>query len=208
MMRHEAKPSPRPLERALEAAYGHYNGWRETDMQFQISRIEGLRPRGLDIVHGSGRLLIVENSDLESERIVAKNLGAQAILKRSRHEGIISTYRIPKDARLLVKTLRQAPFVDPYMEHLALRAGTFMHNLAELDPGLFGITIENVAITHDGKDSSRDDVVLTVVPPLMPMHAASTVTPEQIVGKAAPYLQGDQIGYFEDGLRGQNHAAH
>jgi hypothetical protein len=202
MAHHESYSAPRPLERALETAYDRFPGWKETDMQFQVGRIEGAPVWGLDIVHDHKRLLIAEGSNTFSERLIKQKMGPGAVLKSSKTGDGLVIYNVPQGSRLLVKTFRQAPYTRPYMDKLAVRSGNFLRDLSRLDPGLFGITIERIAITHDGGEGKNDDTELTVVPPLLAPDEAQPVSMDEIVRQASLYFQEGQIEKLIDGLNG------
>jgi hypothetical protein len=153
--------------RAIQETY--LTGSKPTDMQFNIGRIEGRAPRGLDVIYpGSGeRHYVTRGSSLEAERALAGNK-LLAVLGRASIEGLpedISVYEVPKGARLLIKTLKTAPYAPRYMQRLAESAGRMLHELQELSPDMFGIRLTDIGVGHNGAND-EDDARLFVVPPL------------------------------------------
>jgi hypothetical protein len=165
---HEAPHPPQPLEAALTTAHNRFPGFFETDMQFNVGRIEGVAARGLDIFTDQGRYLVTEHSDPAAEARIAQSFGTQAVLSRIFEERATSVYEVPKGSRLLLKTLRRSPYSERYTHHLAGKLGRFLRSLRTIDDSLFGgVDVTMVAVTHDGEDApSHDDIYLTVVPPV------------------------------------------
>lgn len=137
-------------------------------MQFNIARIEGQPRRGYDLINrlNGDRKLWVPDSDTEAESTVRAKLGSHAVLAGTPvSDGIV--YEVPAGTRSLRKTLKTSPYEKAYMQRLSERAHEFLQTLAKLDTNRFGITVDTLAISHNGHDDS-DDAYLCAVPPLLP----------------------------------------
>jgi hypothetical protein len=211
----EQGPPPPHIAEARQFAEAQFSDFREADMQFNIGRVEGSPPRGLDIIVGRGeetsRYYVTQGTDLSSEANVLTTLGHGAVLMPTRHDSKsdVTIYRVPKGARLIGKTLHQAPYNPDYMNRLSYRFGTFMSKLRRLDTGLFGISLLDVAVTHEA-EGSRDgragdvSIELAVVPPLAAADQLPGVSDEELVNNSSWIFATDaQREYFQKGLRGE-----
>lgn len=172
-------------------------------MQYNISRIEGQPPRGFDQVIDGRRQLITEGSDKASEQRIVAAMGSTSVLPRREEVNGHLVYDVPFGTRLLIKTLIQSPYSERYMRRLAASAGDFMRRLRQLDPGLFGIQLEHIAITHNA-GTREDDTALTVVPPVLPAGQAEPQSDEAILGHVHEQhlMDPELIPPFANGLKG------
>lgn len=143
-------------------------GYKLTDMQFNIGRIEGGLVRGYDLINPATneRVYVTSAGSEEAEERVRSVLGHHSILAATERTSDYAVYDLSKGARLLVKTLEQGPYSHAYMQRLATRAFAFMEALDSIDDRAFGLDSNSIAITHNG-DAEEDDVHLTVIPPLL-----------------------------------------
>ncbi len=138
------------------------------DMLYNIGRFEGGKARGLDVINGSTdrREYFTLPADFEAENLIKSKLGEAAILPYVRDENGYSVYAVSVGARPLKKTLDTKPYSSAYMNKLDNIAKQFMDKLKRLDPNKFGVTIESIAIVHNGGVQDSDDAYLTIVPPV------------------------------------------
>jgi hypothetical protein len=143
-------------------------GYKNTDMQFNIGRVEGGPTRGYDLIDPvtKNRVYVTGPSDENSEDMVRAALGEHSVLEPTERTSDYTVYAVPHGSLLLEKTLQQGPYRIPYMQKLAVRSFLFMEGLNKLDPHAFGIDGNSIALTHNG-EAEEDDVHLTVVPPLL-----------------------------------------
>lgn len=154
--------SPKPLPDLDPTRY------RPVDMLFNIGRIAGKTARGLDVIdlNTKERIYVTEPADYEAEDRIRALMGRTAILSTKRKTDDYSVYKVPIGTRLLVKTLEVAPYSPAYMYKLESRALHLLRDLASLDPNRYGITIDDIAIAHNGSEEGPDDTYLTIVPPV------------------------------------------
>jgi len=178
---------------------------RPVDMQFNIGRLEGMPERGLDIIEPDGtRHYLIEGSDIESETLVKKNLGNAAVLRLRRMVNGVYIYDVPEGSRMLAKSFRQAPYIEDYVNREAFRTGQFIQKLRSLDKGLFGLTVQDVAITYGVPDLvNQDDVILTVIPPLKKAGVTPAVTDDMLARQTDWFFNKDQLENFMNGVRGE-----
>ena len=150
------------------------SGYRETDMQFNIARIEGssTNKKRIDLVNPfiHDRVLIAQEGDPDSENLILRELGSHALFNQI--EQVVpnfNIYQISSSSRLAIKTLRSSPYSPDYMRVLESRVNQFLGRLGLLDENSFGITINDIAITHNGSDYEDDDIHFTIVPPISPL---------------------------------------
>jgi hypothetical protein len=178
------------LNRLEQYAADLFGRYEITDSQFNIGGLEGSPLRGLDIIDPSSgdRYYITSGSDHTAEAELSKKFGRTAVFgDASLSEADL--YEIPLGARLLVKTLRQAPYSEHYMQRMAFNAGQFMRRLNQFDASMFGIKIENIAILTDDDITSEvgDDVVLVVVPPMVKSNPPVGI--EQVYESGKRFMQ-------------------
>ncbi len=182
-----------------------FKHYQPTDMQFNIGRLEGGPLRGYDLVNpvSRERILLARDSSIDSERLVRLRLGRLAIPPRMPKLHPYDSYDIyymPFGARLLIKTLRAAPYNPDYMANVTDRVGVFMRRLHQLDPGLFGLTLTTIAVGHDIEDGERDDVALMVVPPLAAPGQAEALEPLEVAALTLPLLASELRAAFMQGF--------
>ncbi len=192
-------------EHLSSAAHNLFPGSIPVDMQFNIGRLEGMPERGLDIVDpGNVRHYVCEGSDIESETLVKKNLGGAAILRLRGIENEMYIYDVPEGSLMLAKFFRQAPYTEEYVNRQAYRTGQFIKRLRSLDKGVFGLTVQDIAVTYGTPDRRNlDDVNLTVVPPLKRMGSVPAVTDEMLAMQTAWFFKKSHLENFLQGLRSE-----
>ena len=144
------------------------NRFHTVDMLFNIGRIVGRAARGLDVIdlQTRERVYVTRPADHRAEDLIRKRMDPTAILYTKQDTDQFSMYKVPIGTRLLVKTLEVAPYNPAYMDRLEMRALRLLKDLSRLDPQRFGITIDDLAIAHNGTEDGPDDTYLTIVPPL------------------------------------------
>ena len=144
------------------------NNYSSVDMIYNIGRIEGKNFRGFDAIDliTNDRVYITKDSNLQIENDIRQKIGSKAVLELKEQNGAYGIYKVPLGARLLTRTLEISPYNIDYMNMLRTRASEFLRKLNSLDEHAFGITIEHLAIAHNGLDDGPDDTYLTVVPPI------------------------------------------
>lgn len=165
---------PNELHPLLNAvAEQHFPGFKETDMQFNIGRMEGYSYRGLDLINPltRERVYLTGHSSEEATEMIRRRLG-DIVLPQTRtahapYEGAeVDVYGVQPGTHSLIKTLRQSPYDgDVYAAKLARSAGRLLKEIYKLDKGMFGIYLESIAVSHSD-DWETDDAKLIVVPPL------------------------------------------
>ncbi|MCA9337429.1 hypothetical protein KC951_01835 [Candidatus Saccharibacteria bacterium] len=146
-----------------------------TDAQFSIARYRG-ETRGFDLIdpRSRRRLYLTVGSSEEAEAWVARSvpgISLEQAVEVQPHPSqqidghVPQVYRVPEGTRLLIKTLDQSPYHAAYMRRIGHAAGALLRKLHRLDPGQFGIGLDNIALTHNGGDN-QDDSELRIVPPL------------------------------------------
>ena len=164
----------------------NFPGFRQTDAQFSISGPNATR-RGIDIInpHTKERLYLTQGSDVVSESIldnyfVRRNIGA-SVLQLAEDGGSavssgnnLQTYVVPSGARLLAPSLKDPAYNELYLARLSHRIGTVMKSIQKLDPGLYGIDLNAVAIIHED-DEVGDDTEFAIIPPLASAKKTDTV---------------------------------
>lgn len=144
------------------------NRYRPVDMMYNIGRIAGKPARGLDVIdlNNNERIYVTEPADYKAEDSIREQMGRTAILSSKQNTEDYSVYKVPIGTRLLVKTLEIAPYNPAYMSKLESRALRLLNDLSRLDSQRFGITIDDIAIAHNGTEDGPDDTYLTIVPPV------------------------------------------
>lgn len=187
---HSGEAEPNNLDRFFDGSF------KEVDMQFNLTRTEGLDPEGFDVINRvEGRFLVTPPSSEKSEQLIRSKLGEHAVLAALEYKEDYSLYKVPKGARLLARTLQNPPYETPYMRLLAKRADGLLRKLENLDPNAFGVTPEKIAIGHNGgsDDTGEDDTFLMVVPPLKdPVENTEPEDPKQ-----KPNTPGDYSAILE-----------
>jgi hypothetical protein len=196
-----------PGELPHEFVNKNFDNYHETDMQFNIGRIEGQIPRGQDIVDESGndRYYIAPISSHQAADQLVRKFGPEVVLPVvDIHDGAV-VYEVMPGSRLMAKTLQQAPYGEKYMQKLAHRTGRFLRAVRKLDAGLYGLNIEGLAVTyHEDEDVDADDTFLTIVPPLAEPGATVAVDNEHIMLDASRYIhQQATRKAFWQGLNGE-----
>lgn len=194
-----------PRENQAEFIDQHFDHYHETDMQFNVGRIEGQQPRGYDIVDESGadRYYVTSPSSSVAASRLAQRFGDQVVPPVVIETDDIAVYDITAGSRLLVKTLQQAPYGEKYMQKLCNRTGFFLRAVRRLDAGLFGLTIENLAVSYK-EDEEVDDTFLTVVPPLREPGTVPPVTNNHLMLDASRFIaKPDSRAAFWKGLNGE-----
>lgn len=164
MSKHEPN---RLLTASKQAAALTERGFRETDMQYNIGRLEGQSRRGFDLVQPitKDRLYITEAGSEVAETIVSELTDPHSLLELEDRQTDYAIYKVPRGTRPLIKTLRAGPYQRSYMQLLGLRTYRLLNTLSLLDEQAFGVDVDSIALTHNG-DDTEDDVYLTLVPPL------------------------------------------
>lgn len=191
---------------AVEAQAGElFGAYQQTDMQFNVSRIEGAPQRGIDLIEAASgdRYYITQGSDALVEREINRRFGPNSILSSIDVSDDFNVYEVPDGARLLAKTLKQAPYGEQYMNGLAFRAGRFLRAIQKVDPELFGIRIINLAITTSSEEETgeADDIFFTVIPPLEKPDSNSS--PADISADAYGYIRPNNTDAYLQGLEGR-----
>lgn len=175
-------------QRAIEL----FGSYKHTDSQFNIGRVNSEIHRGLDIVEqgSNDRYYLTIRSDKTAEEIILRKFGNYALLGEVTVDKEIDIYEIPRGTRLLAKTLDKAPYSPEYMSSLAFRAGLFMRQIRQQEPGLFGVDITAISTTEvtTFKGGSPDDIVMSIVPPLLPPKVVPPRSTDQLYEQAIPYL--------------------
>lgn len=175
-------------QRALEL----FGSYKLTDSQFNIGRVNAQFQRGLDVVEMASldRYYLTIGSDKSAEEILSRKFGSQAILGEVEVDEIADVYEIPKGTRLLTKTLTKAPYSSAYMNSLAFRAGLFLRQIKQQDPGLFGADITAISTTEVTvfRRGSPDDIAMSIVSPLAAPRSAPPQSVDQLYEQALPYL--------------------
>lgn len=163
-------PPQNPAMVAEELQRFHEVGYKQTDAQFSVARTGGYDL--IDEVQKK-RVYVTSPGSIESESILASVLGSSSIVTLRKFDSNIAVYDLPYGARSLQKTMKTGPYAKPYMQSLALRSLQFLEKIYRLDPKAFGLSLGSIAISHDGDVGDRDDIFLTVIPPLL-----ATTNPE------------------------------
>lgn len=162
----EARPLPEAAHRiALEMVDA---GFVDTTMQFNIARVGSQFERGYDLINPKTNERVYVTSDTPHivEGLVADIVGKNALLSRKSENAGAITYSVPLGSRLLRRTLETRPYDGAYMQALATRALDTITRLNRVN-GLLGITLDHLAITHNG-GNDEDDAILAVIPPFGP----------------------------------------
>jgi len=144
------------------------NGYQETDLQYNIARTDGeARTDRIDLINPetSDRLLVVLDSDEQSEALVRQTLGDRSVLALRASSQGVRTYGVPRDAKLLSRVMAVSPYRPDYMHKLMVKNREINHALSELDSNRFGINLDSLVLIGNG-DDDLDDVHISVVPPL------------------------------------------
>ena len=186
-------------------AHELFSEFHPADMQFNIGRIEGFPSRGLDIITADGgRVYMCQGYDLQSEALVSQKLGGAAVLKVARIVDEVAIYKVPNGSRTLAKSFKQAPYTPEYMNRQAYRTGQFVGKLRRIDEGMFGLEVQDIALTYGVPDrANQDDVNLTVIPPLKKQGEQSLVTDEALAQQTAWFFSQAQLYHFLKGLRNE-----
>ncbi len=191
------------LDHVNKVAGNLYHDFSHADMQFNIGRLEGFPPRGLDILTRDGRLYLCEGSDIQSESLVRKELGASAVLRLVKLNDDVSVYKVPEGSQMIAKLFRQSPYEGEYMNRQAFRTGQFINRLRKLDSGLFGLAVQDIALTIGIPErANQDDINFTAVPPLKKPGIAQPVTDEMLAGQTVWFLKEKYQEHFFNGLKG------
>jgi hypothetical protein len=161
------------------------NGYQETDMQYNIGRLDG-QSNGIrmDLVNPDTRdrvLITLDGSDL-SEAMISETLGHDVMLGLLERSKGVSSYAIPRGARLLSKVLEAAPYKPDYMAKLTSRRDEIQAALAGLDENSFGITDDQLVLSHNG-ESDQDDVHICIVPPLKAPNVVNAMYSDPDISK-------------------------
>ncbi|MGB4759485.1 MAG: hypothetical protein WBP26_05515 [Candidatus Saccharimonadales bacterium] len=168
------KAAPLPLEGAEAfSLYLKDAGFRETDMQFNIGRVEGGVTNGFDMVNPKTkeRLYVTSPGSPESEEAVWELLGkpgifgAHVLLDLRERTEDYAVYDVPRGSRLLTKLLETSPYHPAYMNKLNGLSSRMLAVLAAADEHSFGVDINTIAFTHNGSTHEGDNY-LTIIPPL------------------------------------------
>jgi hypothetical protein len=90
------------------------------------------------------------------------------------------------------------------MNRQAHRTGQFVNRLRNLDRGMFGLAVQDIALTYGAPDSeNQDDVQLTVVPPLKKLGEQPPITDNDLADQTNWFFSPNQRYHFMKGVRNE-----